>query len=243
MKNGFEQTGEAPSRAGVWKMFNRIAGRYDLLNRLLSLRQDVRWRNQMANFLPEGENLRVLDLATGTADVPVCLNRKSGRLFLTVGVDRAQDMLSLGREKLAKKLKQRRVFLFPADAHALPFRDAAFDVVTIAFGIRNVLDLDTALREMNRVLRPGGQAVILEFSLPENRLFRALYLFYFRNILPLLGGWISGDSRAYRYLNRSVEAFPYGREFAQHMEKAGFAPVHWKPRTWGIATIYSGKKA
>ncbi len=224
-------------------MFNRIAGRYDLLNRLLSLRQDVRWRKRMAEFLPEGTCLRVLDLATGTADVPVILSQKAPQIELEVGVDRAEEMLRRGREKVAKKNLVARIFLFPADAQALPFENSTFDAVTIAFGIRNVLNLDTALCEMARVLRPGGRAVILEFSLPGNSLFRAIYLFYFRHILPVLGGWISGDSRAYRYLNHSVETFPYGRNFVRHMEGAGFTQIRLQILTGGIATIYSGEKA
>ncbi len=232
----------APSRDGVWKMFDRIAERYDVLNRLLSLRQDVRWRRRMVHFLPQGEGLRLLDLATGTADVPLFLHKKSRRIQWTVGVDRARDMLNLGRAKLARRLKRDQVFLFPADAQRLPFRASSFDAVTLAFGIRNVVDLDLALREMQRVLRPGGRAIILEFSLPANRWFRALYLFYFRHILPPLGGWLSGDSEAYRYLNRSVETFPYGNAFVLRMKKAGFAKIQHQPLTFGIATIYSGEK-
>jgi len=223
-------------------MFNRIADRYDLLNRLLSFRQDVLWRNRMAEFLPEGSNLRVLDLASGTADVPVSLDKKSRQIGLIIAIDRAQKMLSLGREKVGKKLLRAKVQLFPADAQNLPFRNATFDAVTISFGIRNVLRLDQALREMARVLRPGGRVIILEFSLPGNRLFRTVYLFYFRHVLPALGGWLSGDRKAYRYLNQSVETFPYGEAFVKHLRKAGFREIQLKPQTFGIATIYSGEK-
>ncbi len=231
-----------PSRVGVWQMFNRIARRYDLLNRLLSFRQDVRWRNRMAGFLPDGNNLRVLDLATGTADVPVSLNKKSKQISLIVATDKALEMLSLGREKVVKKLASGNVKVFPADAQSLPFRNDAFDAVTISFGIRNMLRLDQALGEMARVLRPGGRVIILEFSLPKNRLFRAIYLFYFRQVLPALGGWLSGDRKAYRYLNQSVETFPYGEAFAKHLRMAGFREIQLKTQTFGIATIYSGEK-
>lgn len=229
-----------PSRQDVWRMFDRIAHRYDLLNRLLSFRQDVAWRKRLARLLPDRPDLRVLDLATGTGDVLLSLHHNSGRVQSGVGVDMAGKMLAIGHEKIAARDLSKTLRMVRGDAMTIAFDDASFDAVTIAFGIRNVLDVCEALREMRRVLRPGGRALVLEFSLPGNALFRAGYLFYFRHVLPRIGGLISGDSYAYRYLNETVESFPYGEAFCALMRDAGFADVRAHPLTFGIATIYEG---
>lgn len=231
-----------PSRTEVWRMFDRIAHRYDLLNRLLSLGRDVAWRKSIARNLPEGEGLRILDLATGTADVLLTIFAKRTRVASGIGLDMAQQMLSIGREKIAATGMSQNLRLLPGDATFLPFRENSFDTVTISFGIRNVLDVSQALRDMQRVLKPGGRALILEFSLPENKLVKQVYLFYFRNILPRIGGFISGDSYAYRYLNQTVETFPYGQEFCDLMNRAGFRNVRAIPLTFGIASLYLGDK-
>lgn len=223
-------------------MFDRIAPRYDLLNRLLSGRRDVAWRNAMAQYLPAGERLLVLDLATGTADVLISLARRASRVQGGLGVDPAGAMLSLGQEKLAAKGLSGRFRLARGDAAAPPVAAASVDAVTIAFGIRNVADAPTALAEMHRVLKPGGRSIILEFSLPGNALFRRVYLLYFRHVLPRIGGLISGDPSAYRYLNATVEEFPYGEAFCELMREAGFREVTAQPLTFGIATIYCGTK-
>ncbi len=229
-------------RDTVWRMFDRIAPRYDLLNRVLSMRRDVAWRKRMRRHLPEGDRLRVLDLATGTADVLLTLLAGEGRVARGVGLDPAGRMLELGREKVKQRGWTDRVTLIRGDAATLPMVDGAFDVVTIAFGIRNVADVGAALREMNRVLRPGGRVLILEFSLPANPAFRALYLAYFRHVLPRLGGAVSGDTAAYRYLNQTVERFPYGDAFCRLLEDAGFREVRAFPLTFGIATLYQGSR-
>ncbi len=238
----YSVTSATPSRENVGKMFDRIAPRYDLLNRLLSLRRDVAWRKKIAEHLPAGENLTVLDLATGTADVLLSLCENNRRVSRGIGVDVAPKMLRIGRDKIAAERLSDRLRLFPADALALPFRENHFDAVTIAFGIRNVLDVSQALREMYRVLRPGGRVLILEFSLPGNKLFRQVYLFYFRYILPRVGGLISGDNSAYRYLNRTVETFPYGEDFLRLLQDSGFEQRRAIPLTGGIATLYRGDK-
>lgn len=242
MAHATTQPKNEPSRQHVWHMFDRIAHRYDLLNRLLSMRQDVAWRNKMATLLPERPNLRLLDLATGTADQILSLIHKSDRIGSAVGIDMSTEMLSFGREKIAKRGLSERVVLQEGDAMQPPLPDNSFDVVTISFGIRNVLDVTQSLREMQRVLKPGGRVLILEFSLPSNWLMRKSYLFYFRNILPWIGGKISGDSYAYRYLNQTVESFPYGRTFCRLLEEAGFENVTDHPLTFGIASIYQGDK-
>jgi demethylmenaquinone methyltransferase/2-methoxy-6-polyprenyl-1,4-benzoquinol methylase len=222
-------------------MFDRIAHRYDLLNRMLSFGRDVAWRKQFLRYLPGGAGLRVLDLATGTADVLLSLYH-AGRLAVGLGVDPSGGMLAEGRKKVVAQGAAKSCFLVRGDAMELGLREDTFDAVTIAFGIRNVTDVDKGLREMLRVLRPGGRALILEFSLPGNGLIRWGYLLYFRHVLPLLGGLISGDQAAYRYLNRTVEAFPYGGAFCALMEEAGFEGMEAHPMTFGIATLYCGDK-
>ena len=232
------QSPNEPSRLRVWQMFDRIAHRYDLLNRLLSFGRDVAWRRRMALQLPARESLHLLDLATGTADVPLFLNAESGRVAYAVGIDMSWGMLVHGREKVIKAGVEKKLALVRGDATLLPVGSGRFDVVTIAFGIRNVLDVDAALREMRRVLRPGGRALVLEFSLPASRLVRWPYLFYFRHVLPRAGGLISGDAHAYRYLNKTVETFPYGAPFCALMTGAGFTSVRAFPLTFGVATLY-----
>lgn len=230
-----------PSRQQVWQMFDRIAHRYDLLNHLLSGNRDVAWRKRMAAQIPRRAGLKALDLATGTGDQLLALY-DTGRLTSGIGIDLAEKMLSVGREKIGSRGLGGKLTLQTGDAGAIPFPDASFDVVSITFGIRNVTDVPAALREMYRVLRPGGRTLILEFSLPANRIMRRLYLIYFRHVLPHLGALISGDSYAYRYLNQTVETFPYGESFRKLMEEAGFKSVQSLPLTFGIATIYQGDR-
>lgn len=231
-----------PSRNHVWQMFDRIAHRYDLLNRLLSMGTDVRWRKRMARHLPQGNALTVLDIATGTADVLLSLQRECPRIASGIGADMSLGMLLHGQEKLRAASLTPQFTLVRTDATCLSIAAEACDATTIAFGIRNVLSVDAALREMHRVLRPQGKTLILEFSLPGNRLIRHGYLFYFRHILPKLGALISGDSYAYKYLNQTVETFPYGDAFCDLMRTAGFSEVEAHPLTFGIATLYVGLK-
>jgi demethylmenaquinone methyltransferase/2-methoxy-6-polyprenyl-1,4-benzoquinol methylase len=234
---------QSPSRQEVWRMFDRIAPRYDLLNHLLSFRRDVSWRKKLARQLPAASELLVLDLATGTADVLLTLFRENRRIKFGIGLDLAQEMLKRGRNKIDQESSASPlIYLIPADALSIPFRSESFQVITMAFGIRNVLDVPQALREMHRLLKTGGRVLILEFSLPNWRVIRSLYLFYFRNILPRIGGVISGDGTAYRYLNRTVETFPYGEKFCELLTQAGFSEVRQIPLSGGIAAIYQGDK-
>ncbi len=229
----------APSRRDVWRMFDRIASRYDLLNRVLSGRQDVVWRRRVASLV-EVTEAAALDLATGTADQLIAL-ADSGRVTSGVGIDLANLMLDRGRSKLAARGLDSEFRLEHGSAEEIPFDAATFDVAAMSFGIRNVTDVPKTLTEIYRVLRPGGQVLILEFSLPANRLVRSLYLFYFRHVLPRLGAVVSGDANAYRYLNETVETFPYGNAFCQLLREAGFAQVTAHPLTFGIASIYTGR--
>jgi demethylmenaquinone methyltransferase/2-methoxy-6-polyprenyl-1,4-benzoquinol methylase len=231
-----------PPRAEVWRMFDRIAERYDLLNRLLSFGQDVVWRNEVAKHLTDRNDQYVLDVATGTGDLLISLILKSAKIARAVGVDMAGKMLGVGWSKMIKHTMNESVTLVRGDAVRLPCFCNTFDAVTIAFGIRNVTDVSKALSEMFRVLKSKGRVIVLEFSLPANPVFKTVYLFYFRYILPSVGALISGDRYAYRYLNRTVESFPYGRAFCALLEKSGFQNVYEQPLTCGIATIYRGDK-
>jgi demethylmenaquinone methyltransferase/2-methoxy-6-polyprenyl-1,4-benzoquinol methylase len=223
-------------------MFESVAPRYDALNRLLSLRRDVFWRRQLASHLPEGEGLAVLDIATGTADVLAALFSETDRIGCAVGVDPVKQMLRLGRGKLAETGGPGAALLL-GDGRRLAFADNSFDVVTMGFGIRNIEGPAAALKEIRRVLRPGGRVLVLEFSLPIHALVRRAYLFYFRHIVPRIGRWITGNRQAYRYLNTSVESFPCGEAFCRLLAEAGFQNLQAHRLTLGIATIYLGDKA
>jgi demethylmenaquinone methyltransferase/2-methoxy-6-polyprenyl-1,4-benzoquinol methylase len=223
-------------------MFNRIAGRYDLLNHLLSFGQDIRWRKKVVDVLPGGADLHILDLATGTGDQLIYLVSLTDKIKQAVGVDLAVDMISIGKKKIRKSALDALISLEEGDAENIGYNENMFDLTTITFGIRNVTDVSRVLNEMYRVLKTGGRTVILEFSLPENKWLQKIYLFYFRYILPLAGGIISGDKYAYRYLNKTVETFPYGEEFCALIRSAGFQNVKSISLTFGIATLYYGDK-
>ncbi|MCZ7590972.1 MAG: ubiquinone/menaquinone biosynthesis methyltransferase [Kiritimatiellae bacterium] len=197
----------------------------------------------MTSLLPEGERLRLLDVATGTADQILTLMDAAPRITEAVGVDMSEGMLEKGREKIRARGRAEQVQLKTGDATAIPEPDAAYDVCTISFGIRNVENVVAGLSEMRRVLRPGGRALVLEFSQPTARWFRGLYFFYLRHILPVVGGWFSGDREAYRYLNVTIETFPSGDAFCALMRTAGFVNVRAIPLTLGIASIYLGDAA
>lgn len=224
----------------ICHMFDRIASTYDQANRYLSFGQDARWRKKFSSYIPKScKNL--LDVATGTADLLLAISADHPHIS-GIGVDLAKNMLALGEEKIKQKNLSEVLSLKQADAAELPFLDRTFDVVSIAFGIRNVQKMDQALKEMVRVLRPGGQAMILEFSLPTNFFIRWPYLLYFRYLLPILGGVISKDKEAYQYLNRTVEAFPTVSAFSKKLSDAGFDEVLPISLTFGVATIYCARK-
>ena len=236
-------THKQPQHVEVWHMFDRIARRYDLLNHLLSVGQDIRWRKKVARFLTEKSDQYILDLATGTGDQLLYLLKSTDRIDKALGTDLAKEMLTIGREKIRKKQLENRIVLEEGNAEQIRYEDNTFDAVTIAFGIRNVLNVKQSISEMYRVLKPEGRVLILEFSLPKNRILRRIYLFYFRYILPHIGAIISKDGYAYRYLNETVEKFPYGDDFCKILVAEGFEKVSRQPLTFGIATIYHGDKA
>jgi demethylmenaquinone methyltransferase/2-methoxy-6-polyprenyl-1,4-benzoquinol methylase len=230
----------SPEKAAVRSMFDRIARRYDLLNRLLSAGTDVRWRRACVDLLALGGPARVADLCTGTADLLVeALRRDAGHRG--VGVDLSEQMLRRGAAKLGRRGLSARAGLAAGDAEALPLASSSFDAATIGFGIRNVGDPLAALAEIRRVLRPGGRLVVLEFSRPRGWL-GVLYRRYFHRILPRIGALVSGDAAAYSYLPASVERFPAPEAFAALMEQAGFASVRWRLLSGGIACLHRGER-
>jgi demethylmenaquinone methyltransferase/2-methoxy-6-polyprenyl-1,4-benzoquinol methylase len=232
-----------PRNIEIRDNFDAIARRYDLTNRVISCGIDLHWRRVAARQLRDlSPGAVVLDLACGTCDMAleVLRQRRAARL---VGADLSRVMLGLARRKLAARgARGARVDLVNAPAEALPFRDAAFDAVTIAFGIRNVPDFRDGLNEMLRVLRPGGRACILEFSTPPSRLVWRLYNYYFFNVLPRIGGLITGREAAYRYLTDSVSRFPGADGFKAAMEEAGFSPVSYIAMNGGIVCVHTGVK-
>lgn len=229
------------SKKETWKMFDLIASRYDLLNRVLSFGIDVWWRYRLGFYLPVTTSPQtVLDIATGTGDVGLSLLRNHPkRVGSVIGVDLAEEMLEKASEKINKR-NVSNMSVKVGDATNLPIEADSVDATTISFGIRNVPDVPKALEEMKRVIKPGGRALVLEFSLPKFFLFRWLYLFYFRNILPTVGGIVSGNKQAYSYLNSSVEEFPSGQGFLDLMKEAGFSNTKATSLTFGIASIYQG---
>ena len=233
---------ELARKQDSWKGFNQIAKTYDLLNRLTSFGIDTMWRKALAKSLPTNGPLEVLDLATGTGDVAIELIQSCWQVKQVVGVDPAIEMVREGKRKVKALGLENELHLEVGNALNIPFADASFDVVTMAFGIRNVPDVPKALGEIYRVLRPGGRALILELSLPSNRLIRSGFLFYFRHVLPFIGGLISGEKKAYVYLNQSVEAFPHGKNFLALMAPAGFKELKCQTLSAGVASIYGGVK-
>ncbi len=235
----------APSKdpARIARMFDAISPRYDLLNRLLSAGLDQRWRARAIRTLRLTGRERVLDLCTGTADLAIAAATASGgHAARVVGVDFAAAMLDLGRKKTRARGLDRRVPLVRGDATRVPLPDASVDAATIAFGIRNVERPERACAELFRVLRPGGRLAVLEFGVPRAPGVRQLYLWYFRRLLPAIGGLISRHNDAYAYLPESVGAFPEPEAFSALLSQAGFVALAARPLTFGIVYLYLAEK-
>lgn len=224
----------------VATMFNNIAGKYDFLNHFLSAGIDIVWRKKAVSLLRAEKPKLVLDIATGTADFAIETLRLNPDKI--VGVDISEGMLAVGREKLSKRGLGQKIELQYGDSENLPFADNSFDAITVAFGVRNFENLAKGLAEMNRVLKPGGMAVVLEFSKPRSFPMKQLYQFYFKNILPVVGKIVSKDNAAYTYLPESVQAFPDGQDFINIFKEVGFKSIQWHSLTFGISSIYTGKK-
>ena len=225
----------------IQQMFGTIAPRYDFLNRMLSFGIDRRWRKKAVRMLKYREGARILDVATGTGDVALEIARTTPPSVKITGADFCKEMVELGRLKTDRSPYSGRIDFKVAPCEDLPFPNETFDSITIAFGIRNVVDRKLGLAEMWRVLRPGGRMIILEFSTPRSQLFRQIYYFYFRRLLPVIGGLFS-KYNAYQYLPDSVLEFPSHEEFAAMIADAGFRGVQIRELTFGIASIYVGDK-
>jgi len=225
----------------VAAMFDQIAFRYDFLNRFLSGGIDVSWRKRAIGELKALNPRMVLDVATGTADVAI-MTWKYLHPEKIVGIDISEGMLNLGRQKVDKLLLSKQIELLKGDSEAINFPNETFDAITVAFGVRNFENLEKGLAEMYRVLKPGGKAVILEFSKPRKKGFKGLYNLYMNIIAPRAGQWVSKNKDAYQYLNQSVKAFPEGETFLHILQQVGFKNTTLKRLSLGICTIYCGEK-
>lgn len=224
----------------VEEMFNDIATQYDFLNHFLSFGIDFGWRRKFVRQLGKTHPSVILDVATGTADLALAMTRLAPDLI--EGIDIAEQMLEIGKQKAGRHPKGGLIRFTKADAEAIPFPDNHFDAVTVAFGVRNFEDLERGLSEMCRVLKPGGTMMILEFSQPAGVPFRQLYSLYSRYGIPLIGRIFSGNNDAYRYLPESVAAFPSGNAFLEILKSTGLGETRRRSLTGGIASIYSGVK-
>ena len=231
---------EGSKKEQVATMFNNISKRYDFLNHFLSLGIDILWRKKAIKMLRPEQPKMILDIATGTGDFAIealALNPDK-----VIGVDISAGMLEVGREKLKKKRLDDRIELHMGDSEGLLFEDNTFDAVIVAFGVRNFEHLQQGIQDMYRVIKPGGTVTVLEFSKPTRFPFKQLYNFYFKFILPLIGRIISKDQSAYTYLPESVQSFPDGEGFLDVMRTAGFKEAKAKQLTFGISSIYRGRK-
>jgi demethylmenaquinone methyltransferase/2-methoxy-6-polyprenyl-1,4-benzoquinol methylase len=236
------------SEQRIRQMFGEISPRYDFLNHFLSGGTDWYWRWRTVRAAAPRGQAPILDVCTGTGDLALAYWKKGCGAIPVVGADFTGEMLVIADKKAAKPQAEGRVKGVPlvflqADTQRLPFADEQFQIVSVAFGLRNVTDTAKGLAEMIRVCRPGGRVVVLEFSLPGNRLLRGLYTWYFRNVLPKIGQLLARNSHeAYSYLPASVGEFPYGEKLASLMKDCGLSTVNFMPLTFGIATLYIGEK-
>jgi demethylmenaquinone methyltransferase/2-methoxy-6-polyprenyl-1,4-benzoquinol methylase len=231
---------EGSKKEQVAEMFNNIAPKYDVLNRILSLGIDISWRKKAIKMLESKQPKMILDVATGTADFAIMAMKLNPEKI--IGVDISEKMLDYGRIKIKNKLLENKIELRSGDSENLPFESNTFDAITVAFGVRNFENLLKGLSEMNRVLKPGATCLVLEFSKPTAFPFKQIYNFYFFNILPFIGKIVSKDNSAYTYLPESVNSFPDGIDFITIYKKAGFSQCKQIKLLFGIASIYEGIK-
>ncbi|MBP5483854.1 MAG: bifunctional demethylmenaquinone methyltransferase/2-methoxy-6-polyprenyl-1,4-benzoquinol methylase UbiE [Bacteroidales bacterium] len=231
-----------PKKEKIQEMFDGIAPSYDKLNHLMSLNVDKLWRKKALKEIVDGTSQQILDVACGTGDSTIAIAKAAGPGSMVTGADISEGMMAMVMEKAAHEGVHDRIRLKVADAEALPFQDGSFHRVTCAFGIRNFEHKELGLKEFHRVLKPGGKAVILELSVPENKTARWFYDLYFMHILPFIGGLISGNKVAYKYLPASVHAFPKPEAFCTMMQQAGFRNVHFKTFTLGLCRMFIGVK-
>lgn len=232
---------ETSKKEQVAKMFDNISARYDFLNHFLSLGIDILWRKKTLRLLKPEKPSTILDVATGTGDLAIEALKILKPDKIT-GIDISKGMLEKGREKISRLGLTSKIELLHGDSENLPFPDNTFDAVTVSFGVRNFENLEMGLSNIYKVLKPGGSCVILEFSKPKKFPVKQFYNFYFKNILPLMGKIISKDNAAYTYLPESVQAFPEGKSFIEIFKNIGFKKTRWVSLTFGISSIYYGKK-
>lgn len=228
----------------IARMFDNISGSYDFLNHFLSLGIDIYWRKKAIGLLQKSSaswrTKNILDIATGTSDFAIEAVRLNPKKI--IGIDISEKMLAIGKKKIKKLNLERNIELLLADCENLPFKNNSFDAILVGFGVRNFENLEKGLSEMYRVLDVNGTVVILEFSRPKRFPLNYIFNFYFKNILPNIGKFISKDKTAYTYLPQSVQTFPDGQDFLQIMKKTGFSDLQQIPLTFGIASIYIGKR-
>ncbi|GEN76768.1 bifunctional demethylmenaquinone methyltransferase/2-methoxy-6-polyprenyl-1,4-benzoquinol methylase UbiE [Chryseobacterium hagamense] len=230
---------DATKKSQVEDMFDNIAPKYDVLNRVLSLKIDVLWRNTLVKWMKKDQPQEVLDVATGTGDLAIAIEKGTGSRV--IGLDLSQQMLNVGVIKIKKLKLDGKISMQKGDAENLPYEDNRFDAVSVAFGVRNFENLTKGLAELRRVVKDNKSVYILEFSKVEG-VMGPLYMFYFKNILPAIGRLVSKDNRAYTYLPDSVNAFPFGEKMRQILLDTGFKKVEYKKLSLGIATIYKATK-
>ncbi|MBI1342316.1 MAG: bifunctional demethylmenaquinone methyltransferase/2-methoxy-6-polyprenyl-1,4-benzoquinol methylase UbiE [Terrimonas sp.] len=237
----FDQS-EKGKKEQVEEMFDRIAGRYDLMNRFLSAGIDTGWRKKAIKSLQADQPRVILDVATGTADMAI-LTCKMLKPEKVIGIDISAQMLDIGRQKIEKEGLTNQIALLKGDGEAINFPDATFDGIMVAFGVRNFENLEKGLKELLRVLKPGGKLVVLEFSKPKNSGFRKIYNLYMGIVAPQMARWLQQNKEAYEYLKESSEAFPDREHFINLLNNTGFTSTGYKPLSFGICCIYNGRKS
>lgn len=224
----------------VTTMFDTISGSYDDLNRVISFGIDIKWRKKVVELVKQIHPKKILDIATGTADLAINLAETNAQEI--VGLDISPGMLEVGRKKISERELGNTITLVEGDSEAMPFEDNSFDAITVAFGVRNFENLETGLSEILRVLKPNGRFVILETSIPTKSPFKQGYKFYTKYVLPTIGRVFSKDKSAYGYLSESAAAFPYGETLNNILREIGFIEVEDLPQTFGVASIYVASK-
>lgn len=224
----------------VTQMFDTISGEYDELNRVISFGIDVKWRKKVVEIIATNNPETILDIATGTGDLAIHLAQTKATKI--IGLDISSGMLEIGKKKIKKKSLESKIEMLIGDSENMPFTDDRFDAITVAFGVRNFESLKNGLKEIFRVLKPGGTFVILETSVPTKPFFKQGYNMYSRYILPLIGRLFSKDKNAYNYLSESASVFPYGEALNNILREIGFINVEDFPQTFGVATIYKSSK-
>ena len=234
------QNQNSSKKKQVEKMFDSISFEYDNLNRLISAGNDVKWRKNIYKIAERLNPVDILDIATGTADIALELSKIKGSKI--TGLDISEKMLDVGRQKVTERNLENKVSLVSGDAENLNFSKSTFDLISIGFGVRNFQNLEKGLLESFRVLRKGGTLIILETSVPQNRLVKLFYLLFSRTFIPLIGSLFSKDKKAYKYLQKSAEEFPSGENFSQILKSCGFKNVQIMPLMLGASSIYVAKK-